>query len=577
MSDEEKLKKVTLPLNIMLIKESYEFNEKEKYIKNYDEKEVKVYPKREDAFLYFREKEKDNEPQWVKQLEKLGFPVEIIQDKTYGATLFLKISGRIFAINFGTLGRYHIEETSKEKYFGLKTVSQLLLDEKAAIKRSSSRANGTNPVSKVKQHGIEIEVDDFLLDRQDNEVTNELVISSNDSKYKHIIGKSDTLKVQFSLEVPEQYSDDKLKDELFKRLIKSIDNILELYTRVNDNNEDILNILFKGAKPVTDEDQIDNLDNMLIKKLNDTNQTDFYLFEAEVDFDVSEVDHIKYKTNNQEYSSNYDQLLLSDYCNTIGKHNPLTLEQLKEDKVTFENSEGMKIKEWTIYRTLYGEMFLNDKYFILSNEEWYEVNKEKYNDVENNIKQVLSQFPIKPDVIQKTKNKIQEEATKKKKNNTKGGIQREHIFNDYLKDGIGDGGYLFDEGHKQLNLYGDGKFEICDVYDANSKEFIHVKRGSTSGPLSYLFNQGFVSARAYIHNSTKYADGVNVHIDDNRHKISPKPNSDSGSTYTIRYLIVDKKENENIPFFSKLVLDNIIRELKGYHYDVKVSWLQEDF
>ena len=64
---------------------------------------------------------------------------------------------------------------------------------------------------------------------------------------------------------------------------------------------------------------------------------------------------------------------------------------------------------------------------------------------------------------------------------------------------------------------------------------------------------------------------VNEKMDNAEHKIGYEQNSHQN--YTVRYLIINEKTDNKLTFISKLALDRIITDLKGFGYNVKLSWV----
>lgn len=129
-------------------------------------------------------------------------------------------------------------------------------------------------------------------------------------------------------------------------------------------------------------------------------------------------------------------------------------------------------------------------------------------------------------------------------------------------------GELLDQINKQITIDGD-KMEICDIFEPNKKEFIHSKIGTKAANLSHLFNQGYVSARAFASMKEVFVPSVNDKLDNPKHRLNNSLNAHQD--YTIRYLIINDKGENKLTFISKLALDKIITDLKGFGYNVKLS------
>ena len=208
-------------------------------------------------------------------------------------------------------------------------------------------------------------------------------------------------------------------------------------------------------------------------------------------------------------------------------------------------------------------MKIDNQVYILSNSIWYGLSKDKYERVNENINSIIDNIQVDEIVKTNTTNKILEAKILDKKH-----IDKERIFNKEFCNQIS--GELFDQISKQITI-DDDKMEICDIFDPNNKEFIHTKIGTKAATLSHLFNQGYVSARAYASMKNIYVPKVNEKMNNSEHSIGNEQNSHQ--EYTIRYLIINEKADNKLTFISKLALDRIITDLKGFGYKVKLSWV----
>ena len=122
---------------------------------------------------------------------------------------------------------------------------------------------------------------------------------------------------------------------------------------------------------------------------------------------------------------------------------------------------------------------------------------------------------------------------------------------------------------------GYSRVEVCDVYSLK-KQLVHVKRYSGSSTLSHLFNQGFVSAsllfnpdfRQKFNKKIEKLDGSDNFKIKN---LKNRPNR-NGENYEVVFAIITKfsKKALNIPFFSKLTLNNIYNNLSNLGYKVSL-------
>ncbi|WP_415327922.1 DUF6119 family protein [Chryseobacterium sp. MMS23-Vi53] len=537
--------KKKIKLNVVLLKSNLNITAPETFIENYThDNEINFNKGNLNAILY-KKLGSYNEPKWVENLKNkiIGdFTSDFPSNQSSGVTLFIEVQNRIFAINFGTLGRFNIIKYVIEKTFGIYTANKLLNNDiTATIKSAYSRVNETNPVNKQRQYGADISNNQLFLSMEDNEALKELaVISSTSEDFSRMIGKYSSLNVQFlfnEAEIP-----------CFQYLQPKLSRLLDIYNSVS---HDDIKKLFKGIYPLNStEAEVLNL--LLPNKLITSTDT-FFLFEPEIDYDFSLVADIRIG------DELYDELSLSSY---LDKNPQPTFEILAEEKICFLNEDDDIIKEWSILECLYGEIEENNTNYILSGGEWFEVSKDKYDRVNRAINGIIDTDFVIPDHI---KENIKEEIEQAVAQNPNQKINKENIFNTHLSNHIH--GYLFDETAKQINLYED-RFEVCDVLHQNS--FFHVKYNYGASALSHLFNQGFVSAKSYAEFTSKYADAVNVHIPDVENHLSPQPDN-----VTVHYLILNDKSQDRLTFFSKMVLEDKIRTLQAMQFNVNLTWVRD--
>jgi len=543
--------KKKIKLNVMLLKNGMTFDEPANFIEGYSTANAMQIEEGETKAIFYKKLGQRKHPDWVKHFQdKIGgldisemFP----QNQTSGASLFIQADTRIFAINFGTMGRFNVQWDAIDRNFGIYTANKFLnCDESSTLKSAHSRVNETNPVNKQRQYGAEISNNQLFLTMEDNEALRELTVFNRGSDdIRRIIGKYGSLNVQFVF--------DESEIPCIKRLPAKLKKILDIYRSVT---KDDVKLLFKGLFPLN-EQEAQELDLELSNQL--TNSPDsFFLFEPEIDFDLSLVSKFKIKTDNGD--SEKDELLLSNYLQLVA--NPQK-ENLKDDSILVLDEDDKQIKEWSVFECLYGEIERSGTNYILSHGEWFEIAKDRYERIVEKVDEIVDRvFQVPDDVKDQTKAEI---ATIQQAGQTQK-INKENIFNSKFCNHLG--GVLFDEGRRQTTLYED-RFEICDVLTPADKTFFHVKYNYGASALSHLFNQGFVSAKSYAEFKGEYAAKVNAHIPNGQPQLPNDPNDPC-----IHFLIINEKTADRLTFFSKMVLEDKVRTLEAMGFSVKVSWVR---
>ena len=546
----------TVNLNIMLLKTDCNLNGRNVYIDNYIENNIIRGGEDSDDYFLYKCGHSGNKPNWVNEFDEKIWNDEIKNEFSNTASEGLSVIKKItynnhdylFAINFGQ-GRHNIIKDKIEETFGIYTAIALI-EQGASIRRAGTRNISSNPRNTEFQNAQELSKDAFNAELEDNDIIRHLNAVADSPTISSVIGKYGPLNIRMRFKETEipcwNYLDDRLKD------------LISLFENIQDNSE-VVNKFFKGLRPLPSQKQ-NELNSILIDKINDDNSK-FFLFEPEIDYDSTLISKIRYKLQSEPRTIHEDEKLsLSYYLNL--KEN---LEEFDfiNDKIVLINEDGQKYKEWPIIKCLYGEMKIDDQVYILSNSIWYGLPKDKYERINENINNIIEDIQIEETVKANTTQKILEEKNLNNKH-----IDKERIFNKEFCNQIS--GELFDQLIKQIIIDGD-KMEICDIFDPYNKEFIHTKIGTKAATLSHLFNQGYVSARAYASMKSIFVPKVNEKMDNPKHSIENERNSHQD--YTIRYLIINEKADNKLTFISKLALDRIITDLKGFGYRVRLSWV----
>jgi uncharacterized protein (TIGR04141 family) len=128
--------------------------------------------------------------------------------------------------------------------------------------------------------------------------------------------------------------------------------------------------------------------------------------------------------------------------------------------------------------------------------------------------------------------------------------------------------------------------EPCDFLSTN-RQFIHLKDGHSSEPISHLWNQGVVSAEAFVRDAKFRKDfrdavkkrqkkskkqGFENLLPDGRSKPTP-------SEYTVVFGIMRapylKSGALGIPFFSKISLRAIVERIRLMGFNVEVHLIKK--
>lgn len=558
---EEDLKRISVVLNIMLLKQTVVFEQPETYIKEFSESNIKY---RDDNLILYKKDKVPTNPSWYELFNDKVWDnrteIDINRTSSDGLSLIKKLihnnNTYIFVLNFNT-GRYNINPKIIDRNFGLYTAQKMILNGDAQLKNTSIRSLEENPINKNVAFGEEINAATYQTNLEPNDYVRELNISVNNSDtFKKMIGKNGSLNVRILFEENEipciNHLDAKLID------------IINIYESITLEE---INLLYKGLRPI-EEDNFEELEEVLDAKIRNFNnsQDGFYLFEPESDFDFSRIQKYEFKIitneNNRKQIKRFEEseFNLSKYL--MYQNNP-SVETLKNDIIKFIDENNFA-KEWSIYECLYGEMEYNERIYILSTEKWFEIDKNKFRRINDVIESIEDDtFTVSEELKEQVTAEIlvQKNDPDIKKN------EKERIFNRKLCEEKN--GEFFDENPKQIKIEDDA-FEVCDVYLPQEKEFIHskIKKGSSASALGHLFNQAYVSGYSYVRFKDTFVEKVNSLIPNSENHIST-----NHSNYTIRLLIINASRTNKLSFFAKLILDEKIAQLEGFGFSVKLSWI----
>lgn len=521
-------------------------------IEGFDEREI-IYPENYDINLenipciIYRRQGNYKKPDWAEKLKKtVGIDIsdKLHNTLSQGASILIPINKNeknyMFIINYAT-GHFSIKRSAINKYFGIYIAHKELVDGKATIKRGKSREISTNPINKDRMFGKSVDDENFNIVLEDNEVVREVTAYSVDKQYFYhgMVGNYSSLNVtlNFNLDETEEcISLEMLKDSLCK--------LIDIYDSITEDDK---KKLFKGLAPVEITEEMKDI---ITEKLS-TNLHDFFFFEPETDINLAQIDH--FKINGIEYSE-FD---ITKYA----EGQVLTYQKLENENVIILDDNGNELKKWNLLDCLYGEFEVNEKVYFISHGELFDINKDKYEDINENVNSIFdNSFALSIDGIDRANQQIQEDLDSRVKK-----IKREFFYNKELSRELS--AELFDTADKHIVVY-DTQMEVCDVFIPENKVFIHskIRRGPDS--LSHLFTQGIVSADAYAKTTKRYVNAVNLKISDENKHIDEDWN---GST--IHYIILtNSKVEKKLPFFAKMHLNNIINDLHSKNFKVKLSW-----
>lgn len=268
--------------------------------------------------------------------------------------------------------------------------------------------------------------------------------------------------------------------------------------------------------------------------------------------DWSDVKYFAYKKNSEKYE---DDIHLPDFLNSLSENERSNLDwdTLKRKRVyCFSASSDELQHNWKAYDCLYCEIQDDKKTYLLSNGNWYEVEKDFVNQINNDYNQVRDADSLVdlPMYTYKNENEYNEKVA-----------ENNQDFCCMDRKNISHGG-------------GYSKIEFCDLF-TKDKKLVHVKRYGGSAVLSHLFSQGVASGELFIADAD-FRKKVNEKLSDS-HKIANVADRPVASEYQVIFAIISASANDlEVPFFSKVSLRTAKRRLETYGYKVALQKIRAE-
>ena len=444
---------------------------------------------------------------------------------------------RTFAITFGS-GRYLLNDDVAEERFGLKIALN-------SIKYNSLRSIDFNKMDGVpsiirNQVSRLTGIEDFNINTQVNllkSITGTPPIERQDDIGTSMTG-SDSLSISSTMTVNSVKEKlDQLyglyKSEAYKQHFAWVDNI----------------------SAIADRTLIENLETELIARINRRELDNVWMALPAI-IDWSEIDHLKYSGKNREQHDDVDieQALLE----LFGERDDISRLDIKGIMVKLFKTNGEKWREWSMFKCLHTEINMENKLYILSEGCWYRIDENYYASVENMFRSVRTSNIQFVDWVPRV------EDGKEK-------FELEGEYNKRLADSNPD----FCNMDRDL-VYPQGnrdKIEFCDVFGKGG-QIIHVKRKGGSELIGHLLNQGLVSATVLL--TEEFRNKLNAKLNESGKAEWCVPLSsrdfDAGQ-YSIVYGLMcnDNDAELKIPFFSKVVMKEIVTTLRNYGFEVYMN------
>jgi uncharacterized protein (TIGR04141 family) len=497
-------------------------------------------------------------PSWfefIRQFATDSLPKLVNQ--SCAAVLFLDVTlegrprvKRTMAVSFGT-GHHALNPDAVERGFGLRVVLN-------AVARSGLRSldvatlDATTFLKRI-QASRDADLQGFGIDI-DRDLLRLAAGSPKDTTFARSIAGKDALTLNTKTSAAD--------------LVEKCKSALNLY-RAEDYKADFGFVDF--VAPVRERDLLEKLDALAfadLKALVDGDTSDLHVALPDI-LAPEETLEIGYFGVGLRSGTKvpYAQLAIEDYVEELksGHMDEIadmaTLRASHEVRVIVEG-EGDKKRKSKIYDCFVFEAEVDGKVYVLFGGDWFIVDKGFYDSVEADFRKLVASDPFVQSTTKKSEREFIAELDSKR-----------HLLNlDQVK--------LNPTGMPGANL------EPCDFFSSR-KQFIHLKDGHASGPISHLWNQGLVSAEAFVRDDKFRKDlrktakqrqkrskksGFEAHLPDGRTK--PKP-ADFTVVFGIMRSRYKKTGKLEIPFFSKISLRAVAERIELMGYKVELHLVEK--
>lgn len=375
-------------------------------------------------------------------------------------------------------------------------------------------------------------------------------------------------------------------DLTFARSLSGKD-VLTLHTRTS--HADVVNICERALElfgetiyrkdyawidyitPVQEQDRISHLDALAFGELASLvhgGASDLHLALPDI-LDPDEGHEIAYFGTGLKSGTKqtFLELAIEDYVSQLQAGNFASIADmtaLKEGHEVAIVIDGKRDKDHRrrIYECFVYEVTDSGRTYVLFNGDWFAVDSQFHADIERDFKTLLAATPF----IASTTSQSEREF-----------IQELDQSSDFLN---------LDQVKISPASASGANLEPCDFL-SRKKQFIHLKDGHSSAPISHLWNQGVVSAEAFVRDAEfrkklrkeaikrqrkAHKKGFEAILPDGRSKPTP-------SDYTVVFGILRSRHKKSgtlgLPFFSKVSLRATANRIQSMTYPLEVHLIEK--
>lgn len=456
-----------------------------------------------------------NDVEEIAQLELTG--------RSLKALLVMAVRDRVFCFTFGH-ARHLIDGLGIERYFGLRTA--LSLTDPLLIKSIEKSNIDHTPLRSKAQSSKHLSISEFEF-KFDSEILKSLTGAvENDQEEGEYVSGSDSLALHSDVRL-------ELFPEIAVRLLDAYEDerCKEKYPWMD------------FIVPVRDASLVTQLDDELVDALN-AREFD-RLRAAAPQLLPDNISGFGY-TSHRAHSRNGPAITfdLDLHHALLAKHidGHITRQLLRSERIYLYGADEQRLAAWPLYDCLEAEVELDDKIYLLSEGDWYQIDRDYTEQV----------------------NRFFEAATRSTLPFPPYGTKHEGPYLRRIADN--QNFYLLDQ--KLVRLSGaSSSIEFCDLLTPNH-DIIHVKKYTSSSTLSHLFSQAYVSAEALI-NDPGVTARVNEYLAEDTEFRFLFDNATQPRNRIV-FAIMQTNPALHMPFFSKVNFRQFAQRLTAMGFRVEV-------
>jgi len=496
-------------------------------------------------------------PTWLRVVNQFAKQGDLkLENKSCAAVLFLDIQPddkrlrtRTFALTFGS-GHHALDPDAFVRNFGLKVTLNSVA--RGALKNLDIATLDSTTIQKRIQASRKADLQGFGIDLQ-NDLLRLAGGVPTDTAFANALAGRDALTLTSKLsaaEIPEKC----------KTALRLFD--------ANDYKKDYSFI--DQIIPIQDKKILADLDEIVfkeIKTLLNKKPSDLHITLPEI-IDPEESGDFGYFGIgfNSGSKKSYGELAIEDYISELQAGRPHEISGIAELKASHEirvviDGQGDRQRRRRVYDCFVYEVNFKKKTYVLFSGEWYCIESKFFDAVERDYQALLG-VSFHASTTAKNEQELISELDK----------NADLLNLDKVK--------ASPSGAKGANL------EPCDFL-SRRKEFIHLKDGHGSAPISHLWNQGLVSAESFIRDAvfrksmrdsainrqkTAKKSKFELLLPDGRSKVTP---TDYKVVFGIMRHPYQRSKQLGLPFFSKVSLRAVASRIQLMGYAVEVHLIEK--